>query len=166
MCVIDEAWRFFEEADTGVRAFINEGFRTARRFNGSYVAITQGVNDYFMNATTEAIWNNSAYKLIMLQDAKSFAQLTTDKPDLFDSYQQKLIKNFREAKTNGFSEFMVQAGAAYSFHRLFVNPFARVLFSTAPEEFQAVKDLQQQGIPLEEAITQVAKANYPQDFED
>ena len=165
MCVIDEAWRFFEEADTGVRAFINEGFRTARRFNGSYVAITQGVNDYFMNATTEAIWNNSAYKLIMLQDAKSFAQLITDKPDLFDSYQQKLIKNFREAKTNGFSEFMVQAGAAYSFHRLFVNPFARVLFSTAPEEFQAVKDLTKQGMPLEEAITQVARANYPQDFE-
>jgi len=59
---------------------------------------------------------------------------------------------------------MVQAGATYSFHRLFVDPFARVLFSTAPEEFQAVKDLQEQGLPLDQAISQVAKANYPQDF--
>jgi len=164
MCVIDEAWRFFEDEDMGVKAFINEGFRTARRFNGSYVAVTQGMPDYFLNSTTEAIWNNSSYKYILLQDQKSFEDLVNNKPNLFDGYQQRMIKHFKPAHANGFSEFMVQAGATYSFHRLFVDPFARVLFSTAPEEFQAVKDLQAQGLPLDQAISQVAKANYPQDF--
>ena len=164
LCVIDEAWRFFDGEDEGVKKFINTGVRTARKHNGSYVIISQSVLDFFKNSTTEAIWNCSEYKYIMYQNAKAFEQVIEEKPTLFDGYQQRMIKHFKPAHANGFSEFMVQAGATYSFHRLFVDPFARVLFSTAPEEFQAVKDLQEKGLPLDQAISQVAKANYPQDF--
>ena len=164
LCVIDEAWRFFTGEDEGVKKFINTGVRTARKHNGSYVIITQILGDFFKNDTTEAIWNCSEYKYIMYQNPTAFNDLVAEKPNLFDGYQQRMIKHFKPAQANGFSEFMVQAGATYSFHRLFVDPFARVLFSTAPEEFQAVKDLQAQGLPLDQAISQVAKANYPQDF--
>jgi len=84
--------------------------------------------------------------------------------DYFSPYVESLIKHFKEARTNGFSEFMLQLGKVQSFHRLFVDPFSRVMFSSAGKEFEAVKRYKDSGLTTAESIMKVAKENYPNEF--
>ena len=74
------------------------------------------------------------------------------------------IKHFKEAKANGFSEFMLQLGKVQSFHRLFVDPFSRVMFSSAGKEFEAVKKYKDAGFSITESILKVAQENYANEF--
>ena len=100
----------------------------------------------------------------MLQNAKAFDDFMLSHKDYFDPYVTNLIKNFKEARNNGFSEFMLQTGRIQSFCRLFVDPFSRVMFSSAGKEFTAVKEYQEQGLSIAESILKVAKENYGEEF--
>lgn len=112
----------------------------------------------------KACWNCSDIKIIMLQNAKAFDDFMISHQDYFDAYVESLIRHFKEAKTNGFSEFMLQLGKVQSFHRLFVDPFSRVMFSSAGKEFEAVQKYRDEGYSIEESILKVAQENYANEF--
>jgi len=164
MVVIDEAWRLLAGDNKAAARFIEKGYRTARRHFGSFVTITQGIEDFLKNDEAKACWNCSDVKIIMLQNAKAFDDFMLNHKNYFDPYVENLIKHFKEAKTNGFSEFMLQLGKIQSFHRLFVDPFSRVMFSSAGREFEAVKKYQQHGFSIGESILKVARDNYADEF--
>ena len=90
----------------------------------------------------------------------NFEDYLQDNPKSFDEKQQRLIKGFGEAESQGFSSLMVQYGNAYTFHRYFADPFTRVLFSSNAEEFSAIEALQKQGLSLEQAVYQIAEKHY------
>ena len=164
MVVIDEAWRLLSGDNKAAARFIEKGYRTARRHHGSFVTITQSIEDFQKSDEAKACWNCSDIKIIMLQNAKAFDDFMLAHPNYFDPYVVALIRQFKEAKNNGFSEFMLQTGKVQSFYRLFVDPFARVMFSSAGKEFAAVKAYQEQGLSITESIMRVAKENYPEEF--
>ena len=93
----------------------------------------------------------------MRQNDKTFKDFLSTHADYFDTYQQTLIKSFRSSALSGFSEFMVQQGSATSFHRLFLDPVSRVMFSSKASEHQAVEDLVAHGMSIGEAIEMVAR---------
>lgn len=164
MVVIDEAWRLLSGDNKAAARFIEKGYRTARRHYGSFVTITQSIEDFQKSDEAKACWNCSDIKVIMLQNSKAFDDFMLSHKDYFDPYVTNLIKNFKEARNNGFSEFMLQTGRIQSFCRLFVDPFSRVMFSSAGKEFMAVKEYQEKGFSIAESILKVAKENYPEDF--
>jgi conjugal transfer ATP-binding protein TraC len=131
---------------------------------GSFITITQGIEDFLKNDEAKACWNCSDIKIIMLQNAKAFDDFMLQHKDYFDPYVESLIKHFKEAKTNGFSEFMLQLGKIQSFHRLFVDPFSRVMFSSAGKEFEAVQKYKTAGFSITESILKVAQENYANEF--
>ena len=51
--------------ETAARA-IEKGYRTARRHKGSWMAITQGIDDFFASAEAKAAFNSSDNKIIIL----------------------------------------------------------------------------------------------------
>lgn len=164
MVVLDEAWQFLSGDNVYAARFIEKGYRTTRRHGGSFVTITQSINDFHQSKESEAAWNCSDIKIIMRQNAKAFEDFIADHDGFYSPYEQALIKTFGAARENGFSEFMLQIGAISSFHRLFVDPFSRVMYSSSGQEFEAVERLKRKGLSVVQAIDQVARAKYQEEF--
>ena len=141
MCIIDEAWSLLTSDNKLASKFIEKGFRTSRKHGGSFVTITQGVTDYFRDECALACWNNSDIKIILRQNDGALKKFNDDHPNIFSSYETYVLSQFRPAKEAGFSSFMLKAGGLTTFHRLFLDPHSRILFSTHPKEFQMVFDL-------------------------
>ena len=160
LCVIDEAWRLLSGSNKTAAAFIEKGFRTARKHKGAFMTITQKINDFYASAEAQAAWSCAENKIVMRQNEKAFKDFLTEQPEYFSEYEQRLIQGFRPSSENGFSEFMVQQGSITSFHRLFLDPFSRVMMSSRAEDHQAVTALVQQGLSLSEAILRVAQTLY------
>jgi conjugal transfer ATP-binding protein TraC len=160
-CVIDEAWDLLDGDNATTAKFIETGYRRARRYNANFVTITQSINDYFKNATAIAAYENSDYKLILAQEGTVIDQLKLSKRLPLDDFTEKLFKSLK--KTEDYSECIIKSPSGLSVHRILLDPYSRILYSSKGDEFEAVKALEAQGLSLHEAIAQVArKFNYVQ----
>jgi conjugal transfer ATP-binding protein TraC len=162
--IIDEGWDLLDSNLAGAANFIAEGYRTVRKYNGSYVTIVQDlVIDYLQGSKQAQIcYKQSSYKITLFQDPKALN--TQAMKDELGITQVDIIKTFQEAKVQGYSCLMVQTDKATTFHRLFVDPFSRILFSTDAKEFQAVNDYMAEGLPIFEAVVKVAKQRFPEEI--
>lgn len=165
LCVIDEAWRLLSGSNKTAASFIEKGFRTARKHRGSFMTITQSIKDFYQSAEAQAAWSCAENKIIMRQNEKAFKDFLTEQPDYFSAFEERMIQNFRSSSENGFSEFLVQQGSVSSFHRLFLDPFSRVMYSSRAEEHQAVKTLVEEGYSIAQAIYQVALSLYGEEMD-
>ncbi|HDV5785728.1 TPA: type IV secretion system protein TraC [Legionella pneumophila] len=164
-CIIDEAWRFLARGSNPVCAsFIEQGFRTARKHMGGFAVITQNLLDTMNTIQGRAIAASSDTKIIMRQGG--FKQYVDEHPKQFNPLEVKVIESFGEAKTQGFSNLMIQFGNVTSFHRYFCDPFSRVLFSTSGEEVSLIESLTHQGVSLSDAIQHVAHKYYGEELCD
>jgi conjugal transfer ATP-binding protein TraC len=158
-CIIDEAWRFLTEGSNPIAAnFIEQGFRTARKYNGGFGVITQYLSDTEETIQGQAIAASSDIKIIMRQG--NFKDYVAAHPKRFNAYQQQMIASFGDVLGSGFSNVMIEAGNTYSFHRYFADAFSRVLFSSSGDEFGAVEALCASGMTLDEAVLQVTENTY------
>lgn len=159
-CIIDEAWRFLVNGNNPIAAdFIEQGFRTARKHNGGFGVITQYLNDTAGSIQGQAIAASSDLKIILRQG--DFQDYLNKNPQRFTPLQEKMIASFGAVSGTGFSNVMLEAGGeTVSFHRYFADPYSRVLFSSKGVEYERVKGLVESGIPLEDAVHQVANEYY------
>lgn len=158
-CIIDEAWQFLAKTSNPIAAeFIEKGFRTARKHNGGFSVIVHKLDELKNTDIGRAIESCSDIEIIMRQSGLD--TYIESYPNTFNEFQEDMIRKFGAAKENGFSEMMIKFGGSVSFHRLFNDPFSRVLFSTSGDEFQAVEDLVQEGTSTEDAVEIVAKKFY------
>ena len=165
LCVIDEAWRLLSGSNETAARFIEKGYRTSRKHNASFVTITQQINDFYASTEAQAAWSCAETKIIMRQNEKAFKDFLVKNPDYFDAYQQTLIKSFRPSAVSGFSEFMLSQGAINSFHRLFLDPLARIMYSSKASEHNAVELLVSQGKTIGEAVEIVARHYFSEEME-
>lgn len=164
LCVIDEAWRLLKGSNRTACEFIEKGFRTARKNNGSFFVISQKINDFYISEEAKAAWACSENKIIMRQNAEEFKDFIKEQPNYFNEYERSLIQRFMPSSVNGFSEFMMKQGDATSFHRLFIDPYSRVMFSSRAEEHQAIKYLVQAGMTMSEAIAHLSEVLYAEEL--
>lgn len=156
LCIIDEAWRLMSGGNAG--SFIEEGYRVARKFGGAFMTVTQGINDYYKSPTAEAALANADWMFLLRQ-----------KPEAIKA----ALKDDRLASTEGmtsfltsidtvhglFSEIAIIGPEGMSVGRLIVDSFSEKLYSTQADEFQAIKDMQAQGMSLVDAINKLAEAS-------
>ena len=153
-CLIDEAWRFLTQGNNPICAqFIEQGFRTARKYLGGFGVSTQYLSDTASSTQGQAIAASSDIKFIMRQG--NFNDYVTANPTRFTPLEQQMIGSFGDVKGAGFSNVMIEAGNCTSFHRYFADPYSRILFSSSGAEFGAVEALVESGVSLEEAVHQV-----------
>ena len=161
MCIIEEAWKLIGDSSPQTAHFIECGYRTARKFNGAFVVVTQDMDDFYRSKAAEAAWNNAGVKIIMRQSDEKFAQfIQTERGKIFKEYETRMIQSFMKASTAGFSSIMIKAGGITTFNRLFLDPYKRVMLSTDPEEVGMVNALLDRGIPMDCAIFMVAEERY------
>ncbi|WP_439126962.1 type IV secretion system protein TraC [Rosenbergiella collisarenosi] len=172
ICVIDEAWRLLSGGNTAAAKFIETGYRTARRHRGCFVTITQGISDFTglkdmaPSAEAAAVWNNSANKLTLLQDKKAFTDFLQYNPDYFNSIEKSVIQGFKKASQSGYSSVLIQSGGNSSFHRLFVDPVTRAMFSTKGTDYNFMAEKQKLGHNSEEAALMLAEENFGEELEE
>ena len=163
ICVIEEAWSLMSGANAQSKDFIEEGYRTVRKFGGSFATVTQGMKDFFANAEAEAALNSSDIH-ITLRQGDGFGDFLNKHPDHFSPFEQSMIKSFPRADAAGHSCIMLKAGGLVSFHRIFADPWSRAMLSTEPKEFEYCENLIKGGIPLLDAIELTAQHFYPDDM--
>ncbi|MGX9520540.1 type IV secretion system protein TraC [Vibrio mediterranei] len=163
VCIIEEAWKLMNGKDPAASEFIEEGYRTARKFRGSFVTVTQGVSDFFKSSASEAAYNNSDVHLYLRQ-GEAFANYVKENPNAFTDQEVELIDQFPTAKNAGFSSLMLKIGGRTSFHRFFCDPYARALYSTESVEFTHVENQLKRGVPIDEAVLHTANTFYAKDI--
>jgi conjugal transfer ATP-binding protein TraC len=154
-CIIDEAPDLFSGDNKGAEKFVGTGYRQARKYGGNFLTSMQGINDYFKNETTIAIYENSDIKIILGQNPETIDQIKKSERLSMDGFTERLYKSLR--KTDDFSECVIKMPSGLSVHRIVLDPYSRILYSSKAEEFDAVNQLQAQGKSLKEAIEIVAR---------
>lgn len=160
VCIIDEAWRLLGGSNPHAAKFIETGYRTVRRHRGAFITITQGIKDFTASKEAEAAWNNSGTKITLLQDAKAFKSYLADNPEQFNDTEKEVIKYFQKAIDTGFSSLLISVGEVSSFHRLFVDPVTRAMFSSKGVDFEFMQQAQKQGATSEEAAYLLAQQEF------
>lgn len=157
--VIDEGWRLLDFKNRKVGEFIQKGYRTCRRHTGAYITITQNIVDFDSDkasSAARAAWGNSSYKIILKQSAKEFAKYNQLFPDQFQPLQRDMIGKFGAAKDQWFSSFLLQVENHSSWHRLFVDPLSRAMYSSDGPDFEFVQQKRREGMSIHEAVWQLA----------
>lgn len=165
--VIDEGWKLLDFKNQKVGTFIEKGYRTARRHNGSYITITQNIVDFDSpeaSSAARAAWGNSSYKAILKQSAKEFAKYNQLYPDQFLPFERDMIAKFGSAKKQWFSSFMLSVEAQSSWHRLFVDPLSRAMYSSKGEDFEFIQTKRQEGMGIHDAVYALACRNFPEEM--
>lgn len=153
--IIDEAWQLLSGGSAA--EFIEAGYRTARKFGGSFLTGTQSVNDYYKTPASMAALENADWMFLLRQKPESVEALTKSDKLVIDEETKDVIKSV--TKIDGrFSEVFVRCGdLPPTVGRLIVDPFSLLLFSTKAEDAEAVRAYVSGGMETEQAIEQVLR---------
>lgn len=156
-CLIDESYELLSDNSKGGSAnFINEGYRRAPKYGGNFITIVHGMDDYKTNSIAKMCYDNSYYK-IFLGASKSTIDTLKKKNEL-DAFGERMMRSLKI--TGEYSEFLMMCGDNLTIHRLIVDTFSRVLNTTRGAEVEALKRLAEQGVPLVDAVSKVAREVY------
>lgn len=132
ICIIDEAWSLMSGGNTG--KFIEAGYRRARKYNGSFITITQSIDDYAKNTTTKACYENAAIKIMLKQNLPKSFEL--------DAYTKRLLQNVK-TEAGVYSELVIAMDNIKALCRFIVDDFTKLLYSTKAEDISLLKKIKE-----------------------
>lgn len=168
VAIIDEGWKLLDNKSSFVGDFIEGGYRTARKYFGAYITISQGIEDFDgdkASSAAKAAWSNSSFKIILRQNMEAFRKYNQRNPDQFNVMERSIIEGFPSAKDAHFSAFMLRIAGHASYHRLIIDPISRALFSTDGKDFQFREAKMEEGLSQHAALLALAKEKFPQEME-
>ncbi|MGI0646935.1 type IV secretion system protein TraC [Pseudomonas aeruginosa] len=150
--VIDEAWSLLTQGD--VAEFIEHGYRRFRKYNGAAITITQSVNDLYASPTGRAIAENSANTFLLGQKSESINLIKKEGRLPLSEGGYQILKSVHTIKGQ-YSEIFFHTEFGSGVGRLTVDSFSKLLFSTAPDDVQAINNYRKTGMKTAEAIAAV-----------
>lgn len=156
LCIIDEAWRLMGSGNAG--QFIEQGYRTARKFGGAFMTITQGIDDYFKSGTSKAALDNADWVFLLRQKPESIKAAESSDRIMMDDGLRRLLTSV-DTQQGRYSEIAVMSPDGTSVGRLIVDPFAEKLYSTKAEEYAAIDAMLKRGHSLVDAIEHLVATN-------
>ena len=153
LCIIDEAWRLLGHSQAG--SFIEEGYRTARKYGGAFMTITQSLQDYKNSPAAIACFNNSDFLFLLRQKPETISQAKLDRQLSIGEWEEKMLKSLSTV-SGKYSEIAMRTPDGWSMGRLIVDPWAEKMMSTRSEDWSALKKLEKKGMTKVQAITLLA----------
>ena len=146
--VIDECWEFIK--GKAGEALIEGAARTFRKYDWLLLMGSQNAEDFHKSLAAKAAFNNSAWKCYLSQSNEAFKAF--EKEGLIAS--PAMLSLLRTVKMNPgkYGEALIVSDSGYAVGRLLLDPFSMMLYSTKADEFSAVENLVNQGVPVDEAI--------------
>jgi conjugal transfer ATP-binding protein TraC len=151
LVIVDEAWDLLSGANTA--EFINTGYRRARKYFGSYITITQSLNDFNTDQNRDvgsAILSNSAIKILLGQNKDDITRAIENKQIVLNDFQKNMLESVHTVP-GLYSEMFIVTNEYFTLCRLFVDKITQVLFSTSPELVQFMEDETEKGLNFIEA---------------
>ena len=152
--VIDEAWDLLSGQASG--KFIEAFARRARKYFANLITGTQGVNDYYKNAAATAAIENTDWMLILSQKDESIEALKKSGRVSMNEYEESVMRSLKMID-HKYSEVMIKGSGGWSVGRLILDPYSIALYSSKAEDVDALRELQKQGLSLEQALEVQAK---------
>ncbi|MGA5657866.1 type IV secretion system protein TraC [Rahnella contaminans] len=168
-CTIDEGWKLLNFKNEKVGAFIETGYRTVRRHLGSFITISQNIKDFDADdasSAAKAAWGNSAFKVVLKQDTAEFKAYNQNRENQFSEHERQVIEKFGDAKDQWFSSFMLRINDTSSFHRLFVDPLSRAMFSSDGKDFEFIREQRSRGVDIHDAVYALAKRKFSDEMDE
>lgn len=154
LVIIDEAWDLLKEGEVSV--FMEHAYRKFRKYGGSAIIATQAVTDLYDNKVGRAIADNSANMFLLGQKKESIEMVKEKKLLVLSPAGFNILRSvYTEAGV--FSEIFLITERGQGVGRLVVSDFLGLLYSTAPEDVQAIKLYQDQGLSVSDAIKSVLR---------
>jgi conjugal transfer ATP-binding protein TraC len=150
--IIDEAWDLLSGHATA--AFIEAGYRRARKYNGSFMSATQGLDDFQSNSAAKAAFANSDWVFLLRQKPESIEKLSDLGKLRSDDSMKRLLQSLH-TEHGAYSELYIQSPMGNGVGRLIVDPFSLLLFSSRAEDFNAINAKRATGLCVAEAIEAV-----------
>jgi conjugal transfer ATP-binding protein TraC len=154
-CIIDEAWQQLNSDDKYQAEFIEAGYRTAPKHRGNFISIAHSIADFHGNSMSKAAFDCSDFKIVLGQTEEAINKLKNEKIMDIDGFRERALKSLKISRD--FSECIIISPEGWSIHRIIFDPYARILYSTKGEEFDAVNQLTKSGLSLTDAIEQVVR---------
>lgn len=157
LIVVDEAWQFLDGKSEAIQKIIEEGYRRARKYYGSFSIITQSILDLeHFGPIGKVIYSNSAFRFL-LESGDFYAAiqkgiLPFEKDDKF------MINLLKSVKFNApkYSEiFVLTDNLGYGVVRLSVDKYTYYLFTTNPKDLVRIEKYVNEGYSYVEAIEKV-----------
>lgn len=160
VCGIDEAWDLLaQRGDTvsNVSAFFNKAVRRVRKYNGSALTITQGINDYYdvMGSTGQALLENSDFVFLLMQKPESLMSLRKHERLVLSPHEYDLLRSVHRGE--GYSELMLLAPTGRGIGRLVVPRETQLHYTTNADELAKIEKLKKEGMSTEEAIKKIVE---------
>jgi len=160
ICGIDEAWDLLAQKGdqvSNVSAFFNKAVRRVRKYNGSSLVITQGVNDFYdvMGRTGQALLDNSDYLFLLMQKPESLASLKKHERLVLGGGEFDLLNSVHRG--DGYSEVYFFAPTGRGIGRLVVPRETQLRYTTNSDEVAKIERLERDGLSTEDAIKRLVE---------
>ena len=153
--IFDEAWQFLGEAAM-IKPVVEEGYRRARKYNGSFMVVVQSITDLdSFGDVGKVINSNSAYKMFLESGAIEEAQ----KKGIinYDTFTLKLLKSCKSNPPK-YSEIFFDTPFGCGVVRLVVNDYAYFVYTSNATEIAAIEALVKiVGLSYHEAILEMVE---------
>ena len=148
----DEAWQFLGESST-LKQVIEEGYRRARKYHGSFTICLQSILDTLrFGAVGNVIRENSAFKFFL--ESPAFEEARNQGILDYDDFTMQILKSTRSLKPK-YSEIFMDTPLWIGVGRLSVDPFSYYAFTSDGEEIAAIDRMVTTGMSYEDAIRQM-----------
>ena len=161
LIIFDEAWQFLEGSDIFADV-IEEGYRRARKYNGSFSIVVQSLLDLKnFGRVGDVIRANSAWKFLL--SSPDFEKAKMDKIIDYDDFVMKVLKTVKSNKPK-YSEIFIDSSAfGIGVARLVVDNYTYFVFTSDPKEIAEIEQIvRERNIDYSEAIYEMVR-RYRQD---
>jgi conjugal transfer ATP-binding protein TraC len=160
ICGIDEAWDLLAQRGdqvSNVSAFFNKAVRRVRKYNGSVLTITQGVNDFYdvMGSTGKALMENSDFVILLMQKVESLMSLKKHERLVLSEHEFNVLRSVHRG--DGYSELMFLGPTGRGIGRLTVPRETQLNYTTDATEIKKIEVLKEKGMTTEEAIATIVE---------
>ena len=152
--IVDEAWDLLKEG--AVAKFMEHAYRKFRKYGGSVIIATQSINDLYNSETGQAIAENSASMYLLGQTEETIESVKESKRLAVPDFYYRLLKTVHTI-AGVYSEIFIKSKAGIGVGRLIVGEFQKLLYSTTPEDVQAIQNYLNQGLTIDQAINAVLR---------
>jgi conjugal transfer ATP-binding protein TraC len=150
LIIFDEAWQFFKKSSL-LRDVIEEGYRRARKYGGSFTTITQSLLDLeSFGQVGSVIMANSAFKFLL--ESPDFEKAKDKKLIDYDAFTMKILKSVRTPRPR-YSEIFMDTPMGTGVARLIVDPYSYYLFTSDAGENADIERLVRSGKTYSEALS-------------
>jgi conjugal transfer ATP-binding protein TraC len=153
--VVDEAWSLLA-SDGEVASFLETAWRRFRKYGASAFAVTQGFAELYRTASTRAIADNSAFLFMLEQNPQALEAAAKNDHLPLSKEALPLLKSVHTDKGN-YSEIFFSTPFGAGIGRLYLNPYAQLMYSTDGKDVHAIKTRREAGMTLSEAINDILK---------